>query len=66
LLDGLSMYGGEKSPYGDYLKMASTYIDKHGQKHEIPAGAPIPPGGKFPDVSSVLDGLFYTISRNLA
>jgi len=48
LLDGLSMYGGENSPYGDYLKKASTYLDKHGQRHEIPVvpGSTKPPGGR--------------------
>lgn len=45
LLDGLSMYGGEKSPYSDYLKKASTYLDQYGNKHEIPAGGK-PPTGK--------------------
>lgn len=49
LLDGLSMYGGEKSPYGGYLKKASTYLDQYGQKHEIPVaqGSTKPPSGKI-------------------
>jgi len=54
LLDGLSMYGGENSPYGDYLKKASTYLDKHGQRHEIPVvpGSTKPPGGKIQFLNS--------------
>jgi hypothetical protein len=42
LLGGLSMYGGlDKSPYGNYVEQASSYLDSYGQKH----GAP---GGKIP------------------
>lgn len=44
LLDGLSMYGGEKSGYSDYLKKASTYLDQYGQKHEVK-----PSGGRYQD-----------------
>ena len=57
LLGGLSMYGGEKSPYADYLKMASSYVDQYGQKHEIPGSAQ-PSGGKFQT------SFYYTITRN--
>jgi len=54
LLGGLSMYGGEKNPYGKYAQQASTYLDSYGKKHEVPAGAQgavIPPSGKFLDLS---------------
>lgn len=51
LLGGLSMYGGEDSLYSGYLKKVSTYIDQYGQKHEVPAGSPIPPGGMFQNLT---------------
>jgi hypothetical protein len=36
LLDGLSMYGGEKSPYSAYAQQASSYLDGYGNKHDAP------------------------------
>ena len=42
LLGGLSMYGGlDKSPYGNYVEQASSYLDSYGQKHGAP-GAKVP------------------------
>lgn len=36
------MYGGlDKSPYGNYVEQASTYLDSYGQKHGAP-GAKVP------------------------
>jgi len=62
LLDGLSMYG-ENSPYGDYLRKASTYLDQYGQKHEVPVaqGSTKPPSGKIQFLNScynVMEPLF--------
>lgn len=53
LLEGLSMYGGEKSPYGKYAQQASSYLDSYGQKHEVPGAhsAAKPPAGKFQNLS---------------
>lgn len=43
LLEGLSMYGGEKSAYGKYAQQASTYLNSYEQSH----GGAKPPTGKL-------------------
>jgi hypothetical protein len=55
LLEGLSTYGGGKSPYAEYAQQASSYLDSYGNKHEVPGahGPANPSAGESQDLCSV-------------